>query len=67
MRLVYTIIFFVGMFVMSWLAYSLFQAIDNGFPAWRQGILVTALGISITGMVLFIRHYLRQQSGPNDK
>jgi hypothetical protein len=65
--MVYTIIFFVGMFVMSWLAYSLFQGIDNGSPAWRQVVLILALAASIVGVVLFIRHYLRQQSGPNDK
>ena len=67
MKLVYTIIFFLGMFFICWLAYGIFDGLDKGLSIWHQSILVIALGAMIFAMALFIRHYLRQKSGPNDK
>ena len=67
MRIVYTIIFFLGMLLISWLAYSLLQGFDNSVSVWRQIALLIALATLIAAMALFIRHYLRQDSGPSDK
>ena len=55
------------MLVICWLAYRLFQGIDDGLGVGVDLILAFALASAIAGMVLFIRHYLRRQSGPNEK
>ena len=67
MKIAYIFIFFLGMLAISWLAYHLFQGIDNGIPLLQVLARVIALILAIVLLVLFIRHYVRDQAGPNDK
>jgi hypothetical protein len=67
MKIVYMCVFFGDTLVISVLAFQLFQSIDTGVPVWVQLTLGLALVAAIMLLVLFIRHYLRGGTGPNDK
>lgn len=65
MKILYIIVFFLGMLVITGLAYQLFEGLDDGFPLWLKLVLGVALVLVIVLLVLFIRGYIRK--GTADK
>ncbi|HLZ89600.1 MAG TPA: hypothetical protein VKQ52_20240 [Puia sp.] len=66
MEIIYALVFFLDLLAICGLGFLSFREIDNRGPAWDQALLVIALVLAIVVMVLFIRHYLRRDTGPND-
>jgi len=65
MKILYIIVFFVGMLVITGLAYQLFEGLEDGFPLWLKLVLGLCLALAIVLLVLFIRGYIRK--GTADK
>lgn len=65
MKILYLIAFFLGMLVITGLAYQLFEGLDDGFPLWLKLVLGVCLALAIVGMALVIREYIRR--GTADK
>ncbi|HVU98480.1 MAG TPA: hypothetical protein VHE34_24820 [Puia sp.] len=65
MKILYIIIFFLGMLVITGLAYQLFEGLEDGFPLWLKLVLGSCLALAIVLLVLFIRGYIRK--GTADK
>ena len=65
MKILYIIVFFVGMLVITGLAYQLFEGLEDGFPLWLKLVLGLCLVLAIVLLVLFIRGYIRK--GTADK
>ena len=60
MKILYIIVFFLGMLVITALAYQLFEGLEDGFPLWLKLVLGVALVLAIVLLVLFIRGYIRR-------
>jgi hypothetical protein len=67
MKILYMCVFFGDVLVISVVAFQLFRGIDTGFPAWLLLVLGLVLAAAIALLVLFIRYYLRRETGSNDK
>jgi hypothetical protein len=60
MKILYILVFFLDMLVISGLAFQLFKGLDDGFPWWLKLVLGVALALAIVLLVLFIRGYIRR-------
>jgi hypothetical protein len=67
MKTVYMILFFLDMLAMTWIAYHLFQGMDDGSGMERQAVLGTGLLVTILLLLFFIRRYIGRPAGPRDK